>query len=145
MSRGHWKQGRTGVATGTSAALHSPERHPIYSFSIRKKRMKCGSSIPAYQGSAWKTGICLTWLGADGEPAYFGCLGILRTKERVAPCCSSTREPGVPQTDTTGSKRLQVPEEETYRFLWLGNTQIQARKIAFCKKGFRGSQNIMSS
>lgn len=58
-------------------------RHPTCSFSIRReRRMKSISSISPYQGSARRTVIRLTWLGADGDPALLGCLGIAENKAK---------------------------------------------------------------
>ena len=65
------------------------------------------------ENSSWNRYLSLLTLGADGEPAGFGCLVAAETRKNRTTCCCTTRELRVTQVDTRGSKRLRGPEKET--------------------------------
>lgn len=68
------------------------------------------------QCSGFSWGCLRNWFlshltqSSDGDTAYFGCLGVTKTKESSG-VCGSTRETTVPQIDARRSKLLQDSEK----------------------------------
>lgn len=104
--------------------------------------MKCVSSISPYQGSARRTVTCLTWLGADGDPAFLRCLGIAENKGKSGTLLL--------QHQRTSSATDRHYREQEITNSWRRNLQTSNWKIHTYKpeklhsaKGFRGLQCLL--